>query len=71
MNLGKKWFSAIFILSLLSSCGSKNRNPNVYFFAGERINGYWKATIRYMEGTTRYCIDLDYMNGECAYTLWM
>ncbi len=49
----------------------KNPDPNVYFFEGELINGFWKATIRVVDHTGRYCIDLEYLNGECAYTLWL
>lgn len=48
-----------------------NPDPNVFFFYGELINGIWKATIRQFDHTGRFCIELEYLNGEFAYTFWL
>ncbi len=50
---------------------SINPDPNVVFFHGELINGIWKGTVRQYDHTGRFCIDLEYLNGEFAYTLWL
>lgn len=46
-------------------------DPNVTYFRGELINGVWKGTVRQFDHTGRYCIELDYLNGEVAYTIWI
>lgn len=46
-------------------------DPNVFFFEGELINGIWKGTVRQYDHTGRYCIELDYLNGDFAYTHWL
>jgi hypothetical protein len=46
-------------------------DPNVLFFQGELINGIWKGTVRQYDHTGRYCIELNYLNGKYAYTIWL
>lgn len=46
-------------------------DPYVLFFSGELINGIWKGTVRQYDHTGRFCIELEYLNGEFAYTIWM
>lgn len=40
-----------------------------YYFQGDLINGIWKAQLIRKENN-RYRIYLDYLNGECAFTIW-
>lgn len=40
-----------------------------YYFQGDLTNGIWKAQL-VREENNRYYIDLDYLNGECAFTVW-
>jgi hypothetical protein len=46
-------------------------DPYVLFFNGELIYGIWKGTVRQYDHTGRFCIELEYLNGEFAYTIWM
>lgn len=48
-----------------------NPDPNVVFFHGELTNGIWKGTVRLYDHTGLICIELDYLNGKYAYTMWM
>jgi hypothetical protein len=48
-----------------------NPDPYVVFFHGELINGIWKGTVRQYDHTGRFCIDLEYLNGRYAYTIWL
>jgi hypothetical protein len=44
-------------------------DPDLLFFEGEYYNGIWQAKIK-MGRDQHYQIKLDYLNGECAYTIW-
>lgn len=46
-------------------------DPYVVFFHGELINGIWKGTVRQYDDKGRFGIDLEYLNGEFAYTIWL
>jgi len=50
---------------------TKINDPYVLFFQGELINGIWKGTVRQYDHTGRNCIDLEYLNGKFAYTIWL
>ena len=50
---------------------TQGNSPHVLFFKGELNNGIWKATIRQYDHTGRNCIDLMYLNGRFASTMWM
>lgn len=47
------------------------KDPNVGFFQGELQNGIWRGRILRLKNREQYFIDLDYINGECAFTIWM
>lgn len=40
-----------------------------YYFQGDLYNGIWKAQL-VQEEKNKYYINLDYLNGECAFTIW-
>jgi hypothetical protein len=45
-------------------------DPDVLFFESEYYNGIWQAKIQ--KGRNQhYEIKIEYLNGECAYTLWI
>lgn len=48
-----------------------NPNPDVVFFNGELTYGIWKGTVRQYDHTGLICIELEYLNGEYAYTVWL
>jgi hypothetical protein len=51
---------------------NSNTSKNICYFKRELNNGFWRGTIRKAgDNKGRYCIDLDYLNGDCAYTLWI
>jgi hypothetical protein len=48
-----------------------NTDPYVIYFFGELTLGFWKGTVRQFDHTGRFCIELEYLNGENAYTFWL
>jgi hypothetical protein len=55
-------------LKVIQAQMAKN-DPYVLYFEGEYYNGIWQAKI-IMGSNQHYQIKLDYLNGECAYTVW-
>jgi hypothetical protein len=49
----------------------EQKNPNVFYFQGELFNGIWRGQIQKFEHKNQYWIELDYLNGACAFTLRM